>query len=113
MILRKTTKEILADSMFELAATKAVDKITIKEIVENCGLSSATFYRYFRDKYELIAWIFNYKMETKFYEFANGKKTWRQEIFEILVILDENKTFYRNTIKNTEGQDSFFYLLIV
>ena len=34
---RKTAKEILADSFRELAEKKPVDKITVPEIVENCG----------------------------------------------------------------------------
>ena len=34
---------------------KNVDnKITIQDIVDNCGYSPATFYRNFRDKYDLI-----------------------------------------------------------
>ena len=53
---RKTTKEILAESFRELSVQKAVDKITIKEITDNCGYSPATFYRQFKDKYDLIAW---------------------------------------------------------
>ena len=44
MIRRKTTKEILGESVHELAAKKPIDKITVREIVENCGLSPATFY---------------------------------------------------------------------
>ena len=53
---RKTTKEILAESFRELAENRPVNKITIQEIVDNCGFSPATFYRHFRDKYDLIAW---------------------------------------------------------
>ena len=36
---RKTTKEILAESFRELAENRPVDKITIKEIVDNCDYS--------------------------------------------------------------------------
>ena len=53
---RKTPKEILTASFQELAAKKSIDKITIQEIVDNCGYSPATFYRHFKDKYDLIAW---------------------------------------------------------
>ena len=53
---RKTPKEILTASFQELAAVKSIDKITIQEIVDNCGYSPATFYRNFKDKYDLIAW---------------------------------------------------------
>lgn len=47
---RKTAKEILMASFQELAAVKSIDKITIQEIADNCGYSSATFYRNFKDK---------------------------------------------------------------
>ena len=53
---RKTTKEILAESFRELAESKSVDKVTVQEIVDNCEYSTATFYRHFKDKYDLIAW---------------------------------------------------------
>lgn len=52
---RKTSKEILAESFRELADIKPIDKITIKDIVDNCGYSPATFYRQFKDKYDLVA----------------------------------------------------------
>ena len=44
MIARLSTKELLAESLKELAKFKAVDKITIKELTKNCGLTSPTFY---------------------------------------------------------------------
>jgi len=52
---RKTAKEILAESFRELAESKSVDKITVRDITQNCGYSAATFYRHFQDKYDLIA----------------------------------------------------------
>ncbi len=39
---RKTTKEILTESFRELAENRPVDKITIKEIVDNCDYSPAS-----------------------------------------------------------------------
>lgn len=39
---RKTAKQILAESFREVAQTKSIDKITVKDITENCGYSSAT-----------------------------------------------------------------------
>ena len=63
MIVQKTTKEILAESIQELAAEKSVEKITIKEITQNCGMTSTTFYNHFSDKYELLAWIYNASVE--------------------------------------------------
>lgn len=107
MIRRKTTKEILGESIHELAKKKPVDKITVKEIAENCGLSSGTFYHHFHDKYELIAWIYIYQMEDIFLDFCDGAENWRQTLFDIASILDRDRSFYENALKNTGGQNSF------
>ena len=58
---RKTAKEILAESFREVAECKPIDKITIKDITDNCGYSPATFYRQFSDKYDMIAWDYVYR----------------------------------------------------
>ena len=56
---RKTAKELLAESFRELAEIKNIDKITVQDIVDNCGYSPATFYRHYKDKYDLIAWEYS------------------------------------------------------
>lgn len=108
MIRRKTTKEILGESVHELAGTKAVDKITVREIAENCGLSTATFYRHFQDKNALIAWVYNYQMEDIFLDFCEGSESWRQVLFDMIEILERDRGFYQNAMKHTSGQNSFF-----
>ena len=70
MIVQQTTKELLAESLKELSKFKAVDKITIKELTKNCGLTSPTFYNHFRDKYDLMAWIYNQRVEASMKNFA-------------------------------------------
>ena len=55
---KKSTKELLAESFLELAEKKPINKITIANIVENCEVTQPTFYRYFKDKYDMIAWIY-------------------------------------------------------
>lgn len=107
MIRRKNTKELLGESIQELAKNLPVDRITIREIVENCGLSPATFYRHFRDKYELIAWVYNYQMEDIFLDFCEGAESWKQVLRDLVNILACDIGFYKNAFKNTGGQNSF------
>ena len=63
MIIRQTTKDLLAASLQELAQHKNIDKITIREIAQNCQLTSTTFYNHFQDKYALMAWIYHREIE--------------------------------------------------
>ncbi len=51
------TKPLLAESLKALLTKKPLDKITIKEIVESCGVNRQTFYYNFRDIYDLMEWI--------------------------------------------------------
>jgi len=106
MIVRQTTKELLAASIMELARTKTVEKITVKEIVQNCGLTSTTFYHYFQDKYQLLAWIYNRKSEALFAE-KNVIYTWPQLLRALCAPLLEHPSFFANVLKNTAGNDSF------
>ena len=74
---RKTAKEKLTESFREVAEHKNIDKITVKDVTENCGYSPATFYRQFRDKYDLIAWDYTRELKA-ILSGANGSGTdWR------------------------------------
>ena len=53
-----TTKRALADSFERLLSKRSFDKITVKDIVEDCGVNRQTFYYHFHDIYDLIEWIF-------------------------------------------------------
>lgn len=43
MITRKSTKELLVESVLELMEAKPVNRITIRNITENCGMSRHAF----------------------------------------------------------------------
>lgn len=108
MIVQKTTKELLAESMQELATKKSVEKITIKEITSNCGMTPTTFYNHFSDKYELLAWVYNISIEP-FLGKLGTDVFWRDCVWQSLFILTENRVFYKNALQNTVGQVSFRY----
>ncbi|MCD8338303.1 MAG: TetR/AcrR family transcriptional regulator [Lachnospiraceae bacterium] len=43
------TKELIIQTVFELLNERSFSKITVKDIVERCGINRNTFYYYFRD----------------------------------------------------------------
>lgn len=47
-------KEVIADAFVSLAQRKNADKITVKDLVEACGISRQTFYYHFQDILEVI-----------------------------------------------------------
>ena len=48
------TKDAITDSFLRLLEEKRLDKITVKDIVLDCGVSRKTFYYYFDDIYDLL-----------------------------------------------------------
>ncbi|MCR4830552.1 MAG: TetR/AcrR family transcriptional regulator C-terminal domain-containing protein [Pseudobutyrivibrio sp.] len=96
---------VLAESLKELAATKPIDKITIKEITDKAGVIRPTFYNHFQDKYELLEWItVNELFAPADPLLANGML--KEGITFILTTMEREKDFYKRAVQ-LEGQNSF------
>lgn len=52
------TKRVLAESFIKLLGTRPLNKITVREIVEEAGVNRQTFYYHFSDVFDLLRWIF-------------------------------------------------------
>lgn len=52
------TKLWIAEKMKKIMATKPLDKIRVTEICREAEIERPTFYYHFKDKYDLVAWIF-------------------------------------------------------
>ena len=52
------TKEALATALKKLLEQQPLSKISVKHITDYCNISRNTFYYHFKDKYELINWMF-------------------------------------------------------
>lgn len=106
MPVNNITKQAIAAAMKTLMAQKPLAKISVGNIVEECGINRNSFYYHFRDKYDLINWIF-YTEITQDVQTKNAMHASHHEIVAyILGYLYENKSFYQNALSAT-GQDSF------
>lgn len=56
-------KRVIADAFFSLAQKKNIDKITVKELVEKCGISRQSFYYHFRDVMDVMNWSLQQAIE--------------------------------------------------
>ena len=53
------TKQALEASLKHLLLQKPLDKITISDLTKACGISRMAFYYHFKDKFDLVNWIFD------------------------------------------------------
>lgn len=104
---RKKAKEILAESFRELAEKRSIDKITVKDITDNCGYSIATFYRQFQDKYDLIAWNYSQGVETIMDKIGANGYSWSQTLLDGTLYFHREKMYLANLLLHTNGQNSF------
>jgi len=106
------TKKALAASIKELMMKKSLAKISIEEIVNHCGLNRQTFYYHFKDKYDLVNWIYSTEV-VAFTAESWTYEQWSNGVLEVLTLLKKNQAFYRNAL-NASGQNTFAdYLFLV
>ena len=107
------TKQALAGALKELIAEQPFEKISVSDICERCGMNRKSFYYHFKDKYDLVNWIF----DTEFVELnqansmdisllcQNFDDRWKY-IEIVCNYFYENRIFYRKVLK-VDGQNSF------
>lgn len=52
------TKRLIAASLKKIMSKKPFSKITVTEIIKDCGINRKTFYYHFADIYALLKWMF-------------------------------------------------------
>ena len=98
------TKRALASALKSLMEEMPFAKITVADICEKCGMNRKSFYYHFRDKYDLINWIY----DTEFISVARSKRYssgWNR-IGDLCAYFYENRNFYRKVLA-IQGQNSF------
>ena len=105
-----TTKQALEESLKHMLLKKPLDKITIRDITEDCGISRMTFYYHFKDIYDLVEWAC---MEDAAKALANKKTydTWQQGFIQIFHAVRENKVFVMNVYRCVSREQVEKYLV--
>ena len=63
--MAKFTKRAIMLSLLKLLKQKSVDKVTVKDICDECEINRNTFYYYFKDIYDVLNNIFMEEIEEK------------------------------------------------
>jgi len=104
--MASSTKESLGNALKKLLSVKPIDKITVKDLVEECGVNRQTFYYHFDDVYDLLEWVFEEDAnrvlpDEIFYD------EWREHVMLFFRYLYDNRSFVLN-IYNSQNRS---YLL--
>ena len=101
------TKKALASALKELLQEKPLAHISVSDICERCDMNRKSFYYHFRDKYDLVNWIFDNEFIGVMRTAADYTPTERIAGMEKLVrYFYDNRRFYKKVLV-VDGQNSF------
>ena len=111
--MSQVTKRAIEQSLKNLLLKKPLNKITVADIADDCGINRMTFYYHFKDIYDLVEWscLEDAKRaldEKKTYD------TWQQGLLQIFEAVQENKPFIMNVSRcvHTEQVEKYLQPLV-
>lgn len=93
--MAQTTKLALELSLKRLLLNKPLDKITVTDIAQDCGISRMTFYYHFQDIYDLVEWSCQ-EDANRVLAGNRTADTWQTGFLAILRAVRANKPFIMN-----------------
>ncbi len=106
---KKYVKQLIWEAFNELSAVIPFDKLTVEKIISRSGVSKATFYRYFRDKYDVM----NYNSMAVAKRIIGGQpcKDWHDFLLYMFWEIEREMDYYRRAFK-TSGQNAHSRFLL-
>lgn len=101
-----STKAAFADALKKMMSVKPMEKITVKDLVEVCGVNRQTFYYHFDDIYDLLEWVFEEDAKRSLPKEVVYDH-WREDVMVFFEYLYNNKTF----VINIFNSNSRLYML--
>ena len=110
--MANSTKQELEEALKKQLLKKPLDKMTIHDLTEDCGISRMAFYYHFKDIYDLIEWTCLEDARKA----LQGKKTydtWQEGLLQIFEAVLENKPFILNAYRciGREQIENFLFQL--
>ena len=106
------TKIAMEASLKKLMLKKPLDKITISDITDDCGISRMTFYYHFKDIYDLVDWICLNEAHQDLH-CLKSFDTWQQGFLEMFKTVQKSKSFFINVYSclSLEKVEGYLYNL--
>ena len=89
------TKRAMSYALKNLLRTKPLNKITVQDIADECGVNRQTFYYHFQDIYDLVEWSCLEDSRIALEE-KKTHDTWQEGLLNIFRAVLENKPFVMN-----------------
>lgn len=101
------TKQSIIDCTIKLAETKAINKITIYDIVNACGITRNTFYYYFHDIYD----VFDQAINQEVVKLSNPDINFDQALINLIEFCIQYKKVWKNLYKTMGHENLSKYVI--
>lgn len=96
-------KAVISNTFVSMAKQKGMDKITVKALIDACGISRQTFYYHFQDIMEVIEW--SMEQATKNMLARSLEAGTPEEAFRVLISSAvENRTLIRRLLDSQKRE---------
>ena len=109
MLMANMTKLALEAALKKELLSKPLDKITINDLTEACGISRMTFYYHFKDIYDLVEWVC-VEDGTKALQGKKTYETWQEGLCQVFEAVLENRPFIMNIYRAVSREKIENYL---
>ncbi|MBE6045228.1 MAG: TetR family transcriptional regulator [Clostridiales bacterium] len=97
------TERAIVETLNEMLKTQTIDKITVKDLTDACGISRNTFYYHFHDIYEVLARSFIGYTDA-ILKAHEKDESWENTLIELLSFLYENRVAVNHVYKSVDGE---------
>lgn len=96
-MVRKHAKQLLEQALMDLLKETTLDKVDVRDLAEQSGLSRQTFYYNFKNKQDMVNWIFEKNNELARIAFQKNRSI-KDYIRTALTTISKYRTFYCNVL---------------
>ncbi|MCR5161949.1 MAG: TetR/AcrR family transcriptional regulator [Lachnospiraceae bacterium] len=104
------TDRRLTIALISLLENQSLDEVSIKDILRESGVSRSTFYRRYRDKYDLLNKNYQCLLDNTINRIATGF-SYKKAFFSLYEALREYPAFFRNALSSNDpnGLKEYIY----
>ena len=94
-------EQALFNALYDLMMTTPIDKISVNDILKKASVSRASFYRRFKDKYDLLNRTYEDLLKKTLFRFREDL-SWRESVYQIYAIIRDNHKFFANAFESND-----------
>lgn len=102
-------KRCMFEALARLMQVKPLDSITVADIVAEAHVSRATFYRRFKDKYDLLNSSYELILHNTLLHVTEGT-AWRESIRQIYRVIGDNAPFFKAAFASSDRNSLEAYI---